>query len=73
MNPLLLTVSQAADTLGLSRSKTYELIQRGDLHSVVIGRCRRVPTASLNDFIESLSPPRTTTSVSVTVAGGSGA
>ena len=40
---LLLTPKEAATALGLGRSKIYELIRAGDLPSVQIGRCRRIP------------------------------
>lgn len=50
----LLTVEQAADRLGLRRSKAYELIQKGDLGSVKIGKSRRVPVRLLDEFVERL-------------------
>ena len=51
---LLLTPQQAADSLGLGRSRIYELLHDHELHSVKIGRSRRIPYASLLDFIEGL-------------------
>jgi excisionase family DNA binding protein len=36
-------VSQAAQFLGISRSKIYELMNEGRLPYVLIGRSRRVP------------------------------
>lgn len=56
---LLLTVEQAAYQLGLRRSKTYELIQKGELGSVVIGRSRRVPVKLLSQYIERLITEQT--------------
>ena len=38
----LLRVEEAAEWLGLSRTKAYELVYRGALPSVTIGRSRRV-------------------------------
>lgn len=54
MDALLLTVSEAAGLLGISRSKAYELIAADELHSVRIGTCRRVPRQALAHYIERL-------------------
>lgn len=51
---LLLTPEQAAERLGVGRSKVYELIGTGELESVKIGRLRRVPVDALTTFVESL-------------------
>lgn len=51
---LLLTPEQAAERLGIGRSKVYELIGTGELESVKIGRLRRVPVDALTAFVESL-------------------
>lgn len=51
---LLLTVTEAAAALGLSRSVVYELTAAGALESVTIGRSRRVPVAALHDFVARL-------------------
>jgi len=51
---LLLTASQAATELGLSRSKTYELIASGRLVSVQVDGCRRIRRDDLHAFIRSL-------------------
>ena len=50
----LLRVEEAAEWLGLSRTKAYELVYRGALPSVTIGRSRRVPMAALKAFVERL-------------------
>lgn len=52
--PLLVTVAEAADLLGIGRSKLYELISAGTIRTVCIGRARRVPVASLDEFIDAL-------------------
>ena len=44
---LLLTVSEAARLLRLSRAFTYELVNRGDLPAVRFGRRVLVPRAAL--------------------------
>ena len=53
-NKLLLTIAEAAQLLGLGRSKVYELIASGAIESVRIGRARRVPASALERFIEAL-------------------
>jgi excisionase family DNA binding protein len=45
--PLLCSITDAAAALGLSRSKTYELISGGSLLTVSIGRRRLVRTDSI--------------------------
>jgi excisionase family DNA binding protein len=51
---LLLTPEQAAQALGIGRSHVYELLRRGQLKSVRIGACRRVPVGALDEFVTSL-------------------
>jgi excisionase family DNA binding protein len=53
--PLLLTIDQAAQALAISRSSIYELVLRGDIESIKIGRCRRITPAALQQYIESLT------------------
>ena len=50
--PLMLKAEEAADLLGLSRSKTYELIHEGKLPVVRFGRSVRVNRAKLLELIE---------------------
>ena len=54
MDKLLLTPTEAATALGIGRSKVYELMQTGQLQSVHIGACRRVPAEALHAFLEQL-------------------
>ncbi len=54
IDPRLLTVRQAAEVLGLGRSKVYELIAAGRLETVSIGRSRRVPFDALRAFVADL-------------------
>lgn len=54
MDRLLLTPTEAATALGIGRSKVYELMQTGQLESVHIGACRRVPADALHNFLLSL-------------------
>jgi excisionase family DNA binding protein len=50
----LLRVEEAAEWLGLGRTKAYELVFTGALPSVTIGRSRRVPLTALEAFVERL-------------------
>jgi len=49
---LLLTVSEAAETLGVSRSHLYNLIQQGHLPTIRLGCSVRIPKAWLERYIE---------------------
>lgn len=51
---LLLTPSEAAKVLSISRSKLYELIGQGRLSTVQIDASRRVPAQELVAFIQHL-------------------
>lgn len=43
-----------AQFLGVSRGKTYQLINAGELKSVKIGGCRRVRADDLQEYVASL-------------------
>ena len=51
---LLYTIDQAASALQLGRTSLKQLVQRGDLVSVKIGRSRRVPLSALTSYVERL-------------------
>lgn len=51
VEPLLVNVEEAASIVGLGRSKLYQLIRKGDLPVVHIGRATRVPLAALHEFV----------------------
>lgn len=51
---MLFTPVQAAKIMGVSRSQIYVLMNAGKLGSVNIGRCRRITTDQMNEFIDSL-------------------
>jgi excisionase family DNA binding protein len=51
MEKLLLRPVEAAEAIGIGRSKVYELIARGDLPSVRIGASVRVPVDALRAWI----------------------
>ena len=52
--PLVLTVEEAADRLGVGRTLMYALVKSGDIESVTIGRLRRIPADALVTFVASL-------------------
>jgi excisionase family DNA binding protein len=54
VDKLLLTPSEAAEVLSISRSKLYELISQRRLSTVRIDTSRRVPVLALNEFIQHL-------------------
>jgi excisionase family DNA binding protein len=49
---LMLRPAEAADAIGVSRSKAYELIAEGQIPSVKLGGCVRVPVAALQAWID---------------------
>jgi len=51
---LLVTPEEAARRLSVGRTTIYELMASGELQSVNIGRCRRVPVSSLSSFVNRL-------------------
>lgn len=55
MDKMLLTPEEAAHTLGIGRSKVYELMRGGALSSVRIGACRRIPVEALRSYIATLA------------------
>ena len=55
MERVLLTVPEACRALAIERSKLYELLMRGELRSVSIGRARRIPASAIHEFIEKLA------------------
>lgn len=55
MTPLLLTVSEAAGALAISRSKLYELLTSGSVISIRIDGSRRIPISALHDYIDHLT------------------
>ena len=57
MDKLLLTPLEAAHALGIGRSKVYELLKSGQLRSVHIGSCRRIPRDALHDLLDELRRP----------------
>jgi excisionase family DNA binding protein len=51
---LLVTPEEAARRLSVGRTTVYELLASGQLRSVSIGRCRRVPVSELCCYVARL-------------------
>ncbi|MBB5807048.1 excisionase family DNA binding protein [Saccharothrix ecbatanensis] len=58
---VLLTVEEAAERLGIGKTKAYELVKSGDLESVLIGRLRRVHVDSIDRYAARLVAEQTST------------
>ncbi len=54
MDKLLFTAEEAGEILSLSRTVVYELIAKGLLESVAVGRARRIPAEALYELVETL-------------------
>ena len=48
---LLLTVEEAAQRLNTGRTLAWQLVRRGDLPVVRLGRCVRVPWQALQEWV----------------------
>lgn len=49
---LAFTVSEAAQALGIGRTHAYDLVRRGSIPHIRIGRCIRIPESALSSWIE---------------------
>ena len=54
VRPLLVSVEEAAGLLGIGRTTLYELIRRGDVRPIRIGRCVRIPQRELEAYVDRL-------------------
>ncbi len=52
MEKLLLRPMEAANLISVSRSKIYEMLASGELPSIRMGRCVRVPVKALRSWID---------------------
>jgi len=52
MEPLAVSVEEAARLLGISRSKMYLLLNDGRIDSLRIDTARRIPMDSIRSFVE---------------------
>ena len=51
MERLLLRPAETAEILGVGKSKVYDLIAKGELPSVRIGKSVRVPVEKLREWV----------------------
>ncbi|GAB2999688.1 helix-turn-helix domain-containing protein [Saccharothrix stipae] len=58
---VLLTVEEAAERLGIGKTKTYSLVRTGDLESVLIGRLRRIHVDAIDRYAARLVTEQTST------------
>jgi excisionase family DNA binding protein len=54
---LAFSIAEAADAIGISRDTVYRLIQRGEIHSVLVGKRRLIPRASLLQLLGTTEEP----------------
>ena len=54
MEKALLSITQAADSLNLGRTKFLELVYSGEIPSLVIGRRRLINPSAITAFISRL-------------------
>jgi excisionase family DNA binding protein len=52
MDKALQTLPEAAAYLSISRSSIYQMLNRGDLPTVRIGRAVRIPTSALEEWVD---------------------
>lgn len=52
--PRLLSPESVAELLGCGRSYVFQLLARGDIASVKVGKLRRIPEAAVQDYIDRL-------------------
>lgn len=53
-NRLALRVTEFADAIGASRSKAYQMVAAGEVPSVRIGGCIRIPLVAAKQWLASL-------------------
>jgi excisionase family DNA binding protein len=58
---LAYTVTETASALGIGRTVAYDLIRRGEIPHVRIGRSIRIPRASLDSWLTARTQPTTPT------------
>ena len=47
---------EAAEAIGISRAKMYELIASGEVPSIKVGNVKRVPVDKLREWVEGRTP-----------------
>ena len=54
MDRTLLSITEVGEALHLGETKVKELVARGDLMSVKIGKSRRIPVSAIQAYVERL-------------------
>ena len=49
---ILLSVEDAAERLDIGRTMLYELIATGQIHTIHVGRLRKVPVEALREYVD---------------------
>ena len=52
IEPICVRINDAARMIGIGRTKLYELIAKGEIETVKIGKATRVTTASLHGLVD---------------------
>lgn len=50
-DPICVRTNEAAQMIGVGRTKLYELIAAGEIDTIKLGKSTRVTTASLHDLV----------------------
>lgn len=56
-----ISVPEAGEVLGISRNAAYRAAKVGEIPTLTLGRCRRVPVARLRALLEGDHPPEQAT------------
>lgn len=51
LDRLLLNCDEAAEVLGVKRTKLYELLNSGEIASCHVGRLRKIPRQAIEDYV----------------------
>lgn len=54
VTPALFSVEAGAAYVTISRTRMFSLLKSGEIESVMVGRCRRIPRAALDAYVERL-------------------
>lgn len=53
--PYVISVPQLAKLLGIGRNAAYEIVNRGEIRSVKIGKTIRIPKSAVIEFVDDYS------------------
>lgn len=69
MEKALLKPSEVAQILGIGCSLTYELIARGEIPSIRLGRCIRIPKLALDNWINTYVSSQPLSNITTELSG----